>query len=91
MKCDSCGREMTDEQLSIHDSSGIRFCKDREDCHQYRKHGRFALVADQIVNAIIVGKLLHAECSENKDHGCIVVWSSQAQEQIAALICDKLK
>ena len=43
-------------------------------------------LAQDIIDKIIEGGLLHATCAEDKDHGCLVVWSSGAQEQIAAII-----
>jgi hypothetical protein len=91
MKCDGCRRERTDEQLSIHDSSGIRFCRDREDCHRFRKEGRYHEVAQEVIDLIISGTLLHATCAEDAAHGCVVVWSSGAQEQIGAHLAKRLR
>ena len=91
MRCDSCQRERTDEQLSRHDSSGIRFCHDREECHRYRTEGRFLDVAQEVIDLVIESGLCHAECAHDKEHGCVVVWSSGAQGQIAAQLRDKLR
>lgn len=44
-------------------------------------------LAQEIIDLIIPAKLLSArDCAEYEDHDCIVVWSSGAQEQIAAVI-----
>lgn len=90
MKCDSCGRERTDDQLSRHDSAGIRFCRDRQDCHNYRKDGRFAEVAQEIIDMLTGGGILTARCADNKDHACVSVVSPAAKDQIAALLASKL-
>ena len=90
MKCDYCGRERTDEQFSRHDSSGIRLCSDREECREYRTDGRFMEVAEEIVGLIIGGGLCSAECAHDKEHGCVIVWSSGTQEQIGAHIRKRL-
>jgi NMD protein affecting ribosome stability and mRNA decay len=90
MKCDSCRRERTDEQLKTPGTSGIRFCGDREDCHRYRTEGRYNEAAQELIESIISG-LLHATCAENEAHGCVIVWSSGAQEQIAAHLVKKLQ
>ena len=90
MKCDSCRRERTDEQLSRHDSSGIRFCKDREECHRYRKEGRYHEAVTGIIDQIIKGGLVHVECAHDKEHGCIAVWSAGAAEQLAAYLIERL-
>lgn len=39
----------------------------------------------RIIDAIITGKLCHASCAHDPNHGCIVVWSSGAAEQLDAL------
>lgn len=39
----------------------------------------------RIIDAIITGKLCHASCAHDPNHGCIVVWSSGSAEQIDAL------
>lgn len=90
MKCDGCRRERTDEQLSRHDSSGIRFCCDRKECHAYRTQGLFMEVAQELIDMIIDGVLLSSSCVEDDNHGCLVVWSSQAQEQIATHIRERM-
>ena len=43
-------------------------------------------LAQEVIDKIIEGGLIHATCSEDENHGCLVVWSSGAQEQIAAII-----
>lgn len=42
------------------------------------------MTGEQIINRIIEGSLLHAQCSHDETHGCVVVWSSGAAEQIEA-------
>ena len=43
-------------------------------------------LAQEVIDKIIEGGLFKATCSEDENHGCLVVWSSGAQEQIAAII-----
>ena len=43
-------------------------------------------IGQKIIDAIISGGLLHAECAECANHQCVVVWSSGAAEQIDALV-----
>lgn len=47
------------------------------------------MTAKIIIDQIISGKLFHAECAEDKNHPCIVIWSSQAEEQIEAMLSKK--
>jgi len=42
----------------------------------------------QIIDRIISGKLLYAMCTTDDSHGCMVVWSSGAQEQLDALVAE---
>ncbi len=91
MKCDACGRERADEQLSIHRGGGIKFCRDLEDCHAYRKEGRYFEIAQEVIDLIISGQLLQPMCAEDAAHGCVVVWSSGAQEQIAAHLAKRMR
>ncbi len=48
-------------------------------------------LAEAIQNQVIESGLMHAECSESKEHGCVVVWSSGAVEQISARIDEFMK
>lgn len=41
-----------------------------------------------IIDRIIAGKLMHASCAHDRDHECIVVWSSGAVEQLNALVAE---
>jgi hypothetical protein len=91
MKCDSCRRERTDEQLSFHDNGGIRFCRDRDECHRYLKTGRYHEAAQEVIDLIISGGLLHAECVEDSKHNSLIVWSSGAAEQIGAHLAKRLQ
>jgi hypothetical protein len=43
-------------------------------------------IGTEVIDAIIRGGLCHAQCATNSDHGCVVVWSSGAAEQIEALV-----
>ena len=43
-------------------------------------------IGQKIIDAIISGKLIHAECAECANHQCVVVWSSGAAEQIEAIV-----
>jgi len=43
-------------------------------------------LAQEVIDKIIEGGLIKATCAENEQHGCLVAWSSGAQEQIAAII-----
>lgn len=43
----------------------------------------------QIIDSIIRGGLCSAECAHDKDHGCVIVWSSGAAEQLEALLRDE--
>jgi len=43
-------------------------------------------LAQEVIDKVIEGGLIKATCSEDREHGCLVVWSSGAQEQIAAII-----
>lgn len=40
---------------------------------------------DQILKQVIDGNLFSVQCCENKDHPCIVIWSSGAAEQLEAI------
>lgn len=46
----------------------------------------FEILAEQIVDMIISGKLISVQCAEDISHGCVCVWSPIACEQIAAHI-----
>lgn len=85
MKCDSCGREKGESELSTHKASCIAFCKDREECHHYRTSEKYDQLGESIVNLIISGGLLHAQCPQCGS-SCVVAWSSAAYEQIGTLI-----
>jgi len=41
-----------------------------------------------IIDRIVTGKLLHAMCTTDDSHGCMVVWSSGAVEQLDALVAE---
>lgn len=43
-------------------------------------------LGQQIIEAIISGSLCHATCAHDASHGCVVIWSSGAAEQIDALV-----
>lgn len=43
-------------------------------------------IGQKIIDAIISGGLLRAECAECDNHQCVVIWSSGAAEQIEALV-----
>lgn len=45
-------------------------------------------IGEKIIDAIIRGGLCHAECAAEKDHPCVVVWSSGAADQIDAIISE---
>lgn len=40
------------------------------------------MIGQQIIDLIIKGTLCHAKCAQDESHGCVVVWSSGADEQI---------
>lgn len=61
MRCDSCQRERTDEQMYQHPNSGVRFCRDREECHAYRTRIKFEELARELMNMIEDGGLIHGE------------------------------
>jgi len=41
-----------------------------------------------IIDRIIAGSLMHASCAHDPMHGCMVVWSSGAVEQLDALVAE---
>ncbi len=43
-------------------------------------------VGEKIVDAIISGKLMRVECSDGREHGCVIVWSANAHEQIDQIV-----
>ena len=45
-------------------------------------------IGEQIIAIIVKNNLMHAECTVDKAHSCIVIWSSAAVEQIDALVAD---
>lgn len=45
-------------------------------------------IGHQIIDRIVTGKLLHAMCTTDDSHGCMVVWSSGAVEQLDALVAE---
>jgi hypothetical protein len=53
--------------------------------------GIYHEVAQEVIDLIISGKLLHATCAEDANHGCVVVWSSGANEQIGAHLANRLR
>ena len=91
MRCDVCRRERTSEQIDHLGASGINTCKDYADCCLYRSSGQYMNAAQEIIDLIIKSNLLHATCVENEDHGCLVVWSSGAQGQLAAYLQENMK
>jgi hypothetical protein len=90
MKCDACRRELDNSKIDHHSKSGINTCKDYADCCRYRKEGVYLQMAEELIDMIIKG-LIHTECVQDKEHGCLTVWSAVANEQIAAFLADKLK
>ena len=44
--------------------------------------------AEQVMLTIIQNNLLHAQCTIDPAHPCLVIWSSGAVEQIDALLAD---
>jgi len=55
-----------------------------------RATASFEILAEQMIDQIITSGLCHAECAENKEHGCIVVWSGGVVEQLAATLAAHL-
>ena len=45
-------------------------------------------IGERIIDAIIQGKLVRAECMEDKSHLVIFVWSANAPEQIGQQVRD---
>lgn len=45
----------------------------------------------KVIDAIIGGGLFTAKCPHDGEHGCVVVWSSGAVEQIDAIIADQTR
>jgi hypothetical protein len=45
-------------------------------------------IGEQIILTIVKNNLLHAECTVDKAHPCLVIWSSAAVEQLDALVAD---
>jgi len=45
-------------------------------------------MAQKLIDMCISAKLFKADCSVDETHGCVVVWSANAQEQIAALVAE---
>jgi hypothetical protein len=48
-------------------------------------------LGDQIIEQIIKGGLMSAQCAEDQNHPCIIVWSSGAAEQIEAIVMNLLQ
>lgn len=44
--------------------------------------------AQRVIDFIVEHSLLRAECAEDPEHPCIVIWHESAVEQLAALIDD---
>lgn len=42
--------------------------------------------AEVLMEILTNGGLFSAECAEDQSHGCVVIWSSGAQEQIEAAL-----
>jgi len=47
-----------------------------------------AIIGELIIDRVIAGKLMHATCAHDPEHGCAVVWSSGAVEQLNALVAE---
>lgn len=43
-------------------------------------------VGEQIVNAIIDGKMVRAECPDSPGSSCVIVWSANVYEQIDQIV-----
>lgn len=43
-------------------------------------------IGTRIIDGIISAGLCHSQCADNQEHGCVVVWSSGAAEQIEAIV-----
>ena len=43
-------------------------------------------IGSAIIDAVIAGRLLRAECAHDKGHGCVLVWSGNADEQITEMV-----
>lgn len=48
-------------------------------------------MAQRLIAFLIKSKMFHADCVENNEHGCLVIWSASAQDQIAMFIKDNLE
>lgn len=46
------------------------------------------MVGQKIIDLIIKGTLCHAKCAQDESHGCVVVWSSGADEQLDAIAAE---
>jgi uncharacterized protein (DUF1786 family) len=42
-------------------------------------------IGERIIDEIIKGTLLTGKCAHDDEHGCVIVWSSGAAEQIEAI------
>lgn len=47
------------------------------------EHERLAV---EIINFIIMGNLMIGKCADDPEHGCMVVWSANAHDQLAAFL-----
>jgi hypothetical protein len=43
-------------------------------------------VGEQIVNAIIAGQLVRAECARHPDCSCVLIWSANVYEQLDQIV-----
>jgi hypothetical protein len=48
-------------------------------------------IGDQIIATIVKNNLLHAECTVDRAHPCLVIWSSAAVEQLDALVAEMVR
>lgn len=46
----------------------------------------FERIAEQLIHYLVEKGLLHAECAEDREHPCVVIWHPSAVEQLGAYL-----
>lgn len=101
MKCDGCGKVAnTDDQepwsqwanLPLQSATAVvaGLVKPIECPECCGSGNRPGTDAERLIDMIIEAKLIVPECAEDPTHGCVVVWSANAMEQIEAFM-DEVK
>lgn len=96
-KCDGCGKiANSDDQepwtqwanLPLQSATAVVMGLVRPmECPECGGSGKYVYAdAERLIDMIVSAGLYEATCAEDSNHGCVVVWSANAIEQVQAFL-----